>query len=325
LSWKCPPLPHGDRPRIQAALEWLRSALRIAGAAVVSLATVAAQGVPSAERPDAGAGARLFAAGGCRTCHSVEAGGAARGPDLSMIGLLRSPKSLRASLAKPAHVDRLSSADIEHLVAYLRTLRAIPPSEPAERTRTIAPITENVAFFDRSSREAEEQSDALVDALEIGDGSRIADVGAGTGYFTWRLARHAGPAGKVIAVDIQQSMLNLAAENVKAHGVLNVEYVLGTEGDPKLPPQSLDMVFIAHSYHEFAQPEAMMERIRRSLKPGGRLVIVEYKKENRAAPASTLHRMSFDEIRDEVEQTGFDLDRILDFLPVQHGLIFTVR
>jgi ubiquinone/menaquinone biosynthesis C-methylase UbiE/cytochrome c553 len=292
----------------------------------VSLSTVAAQGVPAAETPDAAAGERLFAgAGGCRACHSVEGERATRGPDLSMIGLVRSPQSLRASLTKPAHVDGLSSGDVDRLVAYLHTLRAIRPSEPTERTRSIAPITESIEFFDRSSREAEEHSDALVDALEIREGSRIADVGAGTGYFTWRLARRAGPTGKVLAVDIQQSMLDLAAQNVKARGVVNVEYVLGTADDPKLAPRSLDVVFIAHSYHEFARPEAMMERVRRSLKPGGRLVVVEYKKENRTAPASTLHRMSFDEIRDEIEQMGFDLDQILDFLPVQHGLIFTVR
>ena len=85
------------------------------------------------------------------------------------------------------------------------------------------------------------------------------------------------------------------------------------------------MVFIAHSYHEFAEPELIMGAVRRSLKPGGRLVVVEYAKENRLAPASSLHKMSFDEIRGEIEPMGFDLDRILDFLPVQHGLIFTVR
>jgi SAM-dependent methyltransferase len=85
------------------------------------------------------------------------------------------------------------------------------------------------------------------------------------------------------------------------------------------------MVFIAYSYHEFADPETTMEAVRRSLKPGGRLVVVEYAKENNLAPAAPLHKMSFDELRSEIEPMGFDLDRILDFLPMQHGLIFTVR
>jgi ubiquinone/menaquinone biosynthesis C-methylase UbiE len=164
-----------------------------------------------------------------------------------------------------------------------------------------------------------------VTALEIREGARVADLGAGTGYFTWRLAQHAGPKGKVIAVDIQQSMLDLTAETVKKHGLNNVDYVLGKESDPRLPEQSLDMVFIAYSYHEFSQPETIMDAVRRSLRPGGRLVIVEYAKENQLAPASTLHKMSFDEIRSEIEPMGFDLERILDFLPMQHGLIFTLR
>ena len=153
----------------------------------------------------------------------------------------------------------------------------------------------------------------------------MADIGAGTGYFTWRLAQQAGPQGKVIAVDIQQKMLDLAAETVKHHGLVNVDYVLGSESDPKLPPRSLDVVFIAYSYHEFAQPETIMDAVRRALKPAGRLVIVEYAKESSLAPASMLHKMSFDEIRNEIEPMGFDLERILDFLPMQHGLIFTLR
>jgi len=134
-----------------------------------------------------------------------------------------------------------------------------------------------------------------------------------------------GPQGRVLAVDLQQAMLDRTAETVKQHGLVNVQFVRSTERDPKLQPRSVDVVFIAHSYHEFADPETMMEGVRRSLKPGGRLVIVEYAKEKRLAPASTLHKMSFDEIRSEIEPIGFDLDRILDFLPTQHGLIFTVR
>jgi ubiquinone/menaquinone biosynthesis C-methylase UbiE len=164
-----------------------------------------------------------------------------------------------------------------------------------------------------------------VEALEIPEGGIIADIGAGTGYFTWRLARRVGPTGKVIAVDIKQRMLDLAADMVKQHGLVNVDFVLGRDADPRLPPRSLDLVFIAHSYHEFAEPERIMEAISRSLKPTGRLVVVEYAKESTLAPAAPLHKMSFDEIRQEIEPMGFELERILDFLPVQHGLIFTLR
>jgi len=247
--------------------------------------------------------------------------------------MLRSRQALRRALidadgrahgASPSG-RTLSTAEIDQLVAYLGTLKAIPPSEPRERTRTIAPVTESVDFFDRPEREAEERTDDLIDALDIQAGATIADIGAGTGYFTWRLAQRVGPTGKVIAVDIRQSMLDLAAQAMKRRGLGNVQFVLGKESDPRLAERSLDMVFIAHSYHEFAQPEPFMDAVRRSLKRGGRLVIVEYAKEKPLAPAAPLHKMSFDEIRTEIEPMGFDLDRILDFLPVQHGLIFIPR
>ena len=268
--------------------------------------------------------------GACASCHATREGDGRRAPSLSWIGLLRTADSLRDSLVDPAKhpptpAMRLSSDEVDQLVAYLGSLRAIPPSYPRERTRTIPPASENVAFFDRPERAGEEASDALVNALEIRDGARVADLGAGTGYFTWRLARRVGATGKVIAVDIQPRMLELAAAAVKAHGLANVDFVLARPTDPRLPEGSLDVVFIAHSYHEFAEPETIMDAVRRSLKRGGRLVIVEYAKEKRSAPAASLHKMSFDEIRSEIEPMGFELERILDFLPVQHGLIFSVR
>jgi precorrin-6B methylase 2 len=299
----------------------IRLTVACAGVAcLISLSGFAAAGDPAA-------GKALFdGAGACLTCHTLELRGRGRAPDLSWIGMLRTAESLRhAVIDSPSHTSKFSAIEIDHLVAYLRTLRSLPPSEPRERTREISTVSENVEFFNRPERAAEERSDDLIAALEIPEGATIADIGAGTGYFTWRLAQRVGPKGKVIAVDIQQSMLDLAAATVRQHGLINVDYVRGSSTDPRLPPQSLDLVFIAHSYHEFADPETMMEAVRRSLKPGGRLVIVEYAKEKRLAPASTLHKMSFDEIRSEIEPMGFDLDRMLDFLPTQHGLIFTVR
>jgi precorrin-6B methylase 2/mono/diheme cytochrome c family protein len=301
--------------------------MKAAASFLVYLFTVAAQSIPTGVAGDPAAGKALFeGAGRCLACHSIENRGARLAPDLSWVGMRRVPESLRRSVTNSnVHTSNFPAAEIDHLVAYLRTLRSIPPSVPHERTRSIATTSENVAFFNRPEREAEEHSDALVKSLDIREGARIADIGAGTGYFTWRLAQRAGPKGRVIAVDIQQRMLDLAAETVKQHGLVNVDYVLGRQSDPRLPERSLDMVFIAHSYHEFREPEIVMEAVRRSLKPGGRLVVVEYAKENQLAPAAPLHRMSFDEIRSEIEPIGFDLDRILDFLPMQHGLIFTLR
>ena len=304
----------------------MRSAPTTAAIALLSLVALAAQRPLTRAEGDVIAGKALFGGRGeCASCHSLDTPGRLRGPRLNWIGLLRTPESLRRALVEHTSMPPLAPAEIEHLVAYLRTLRAIRPVDPRERTREIPTASENVPFFNRPERAAEERSDALVQALEIRPRDTVADIGAGTGYFTWRLAAAAGPTGKVIAVDIQQRMLDLAREAVREHGLVNVDYVLGRATDPRLPPASLDIAFIAHSYHEFAQPEKIMAAIRRALKPDGRLVIVEYAKENKLAPASPLHTMSFDEIREEIEPIGFDLDRILDFLPVQHGLVFTVR
>jgi precorrin-6B methylase 2/mono/diheme cytochrome c family protein len=309
-------------------------ASKVAGIGLVHLLTVAAQSTPAGGTGDPATGKALFEGkGDCLTCHAIENRGGGRASDLSWIGLLRSQESLRQSVAGPnapghaklSAASKFSAAEIDHLAAYLRTLRSIWPSEPGERTRSISTVSENVAFFNRPERDVEERTDALVKALEIPDGARVADIGAGTGYFTWRLAQQVGPKGKVIAVDIQQTMLDLAADTVKQHGLVNVDYVLGKPTDPKLAQRSLDMVFIAYSYHEFSEPETIMEAVRRSLRPGGRLVIVEYAKESTLAPASSLHKMSFAEIRNEIEPMGFELERILDFLPMQHGLIFTLR
>jgi SAM-dependent methyltransferase len=275
---------------------------------------------------DIAAGKAVFEGrGACLSCHVVEGRGQQSAADLSWIGLLRTRAALREVLAKAPHTTRVSAGEVDKVAAYLRTLRSLPPGKPSERTREVAPLSDNVGFFNRPERAAEEQTDALIDALDIRDGDRVADIGAGTGFFTWRLAKRAGPRGRVIAVDIQPAMLERAAAAMKERGVTNVDYVLAAERDPKLPARSLDLVFIAHSYHEFSEPETMIEAVRRSLNPAGRLVIVEYAREKRLAPASPLHKMSFDEIRTEIEPLGFELEQILDFLPMQHGLIFTVR
>ena len=297
---------------------------------LIACAVVAASG-PAAFAVNASgdpvAGKALFrGAGACLTCHTLDLRGGGSASDLSWIGMLRSADALRRVLTNSSvHTATFSPVELDHLVAYLRTLRSLPPSEPRERTREVSTLSENVEFFNRPERPAEERTDELIAALEIPPGATVADIGAGTGYFTWRLARQVESAGTVLAVDLQQAMLDRTAATVAQHGLANVRFVRSTEKDPKLPARSIDVVFIAHSYHEFTDPDTFMEGVRRSLRPGGRLVIVEYAKEKKLAPASTLHKMSFDEIRSEIEPMGFELDRILDFLPTQHGLIFTVR
>lgn len=225
----------------------------------------------------------------------------------------------------PSYAATLTKDELAAVVAYLRTRKAMWPIEPRERTREIPLLSENTPFFERSDRARTERTDDMVRAIGIAKGARIVDLGAGTGFYTWRLAEAAGPSGRVTAVDIQQKMLDLVAEAVDQHGLRNVDYVLATERDPKLAAGAYDMVFICHAYHEFTEPEAVMREVRRALKPGGRLFVLEYKAENPKAPASGLHRMSFEDLRAEIEPIGFALERIVDFLPTQHGLLFTVR
>ncbi len=120
----------------------------------------------------------------------------------------------------------------------------------------------------------------MVEDLEIPRGSTVVDLGAGVGYFTWRLAEAVGPKGKVIAVDIQPGMIERLERNLADRGITNVEQVLGMEADPKLPPNSADLVLLVDVYHEIQEPELTMDAVRRALKPDGRLVVIEYRKED---------------------------------------------
>src|SRR5690349_17645521 len=125
----------------------------------------------------------------------------------------------------------------------------------------------------RPEREVEEHPDAALDAIGIKKGSAVADVGAGAGYFTWRLAERVGPSGIVYGNDIEPRMLELLRDNMKQRKITNVEPVLGGVDDPRLPENSLDLVLMVDVYHEFSEPQKMLRRVRESLKPDGRLVL----------------------------------------------------
>jgi putative heme-binding domain-containing protein len=237
---------------------------------------------------------------------------------------LRSTRREQRSLM-PSYASRLSGMEIDDLVAYLRTLRGPAIAEGVKRTRQPNHAFSDVSFLNRIGRDSEERPDSLVNALEIPFGASVAEVGSGTGYFTWRLAEKVGPKGKVFAVDVQQTMLDLTAETVKKHQLANVEFVLGGESDPRLPAASLDLVLIANAYHEFSEPEAMVTAVNQSLKPDGRLVVIEFAEGHPFGPKDKAERMTIEQIRAEIEPMGFELDHVLDLLPIQHGLIFTKR
>jgi len=174
----------------------------------------------------------------------------------------------------------------------------------------------------RPEREAEEAPDAALDAIGIAKGAIVADIGAGVGYFTWRLAERAGPAGKVYAEDIQPGMLEQLRRNMAARKLANYEAVLGAADDPRLPAGRLDLALLVDVYHEFSQPQKMLGRIRAALKPDGRMVLLEYRKEDPKVPILPEHKMSVAEVKAEIEPEGFRLEKTIETLPRQHILIF---
>ena len=177
-------------------------------------------------------------------------------------------------------------------------------------------------WLERSERELEEQPEEALDAIGVRAGSAVADVGAGIGYFSLRLARRVGPEGKVYANEIQQKMLDRLRKNLDEAEVRNVELVLGTDTDPKLPEGKMDLVLMVDVYHEFSHPQQMLQKIRQAMKPDGRLVLLEYRKEDPTVPIRPEHKMSIEEVKAEVEPEGFKLDKVLKNLPRQHILIF---
>lgn len=180
-------------------------------------------------------------------------------------------------------------------------------------------------WLDRAERVQEENPDAALDALKLAPGSTVADVGAGSGYITVKMASRVGPTGVVYANDIQPQMLSLLRQRLDREKIGNVRLVLGTLDDPKLPAGEIDLILMVDVYHEFSQPQGMLRRMRDSLKPGGRLVLLEYRKEDPTIPIRPDHKMSVAEAKMEVEAEGFTLSTVDERLPWQHILVFTKK
>lgn len=177
-------------------------------------------------------------------------------------------------------------------------------------------------WLERSERESEEAPDRALDLLGLKQGMTVADVGAGVGYFVEKIAPRVAP-GIVYANDIQPGMLDLLKQRMERAGIRNYQSVLGTESDPKLPEAQMDLILLVDVYHEFSKPQAMLAKMRQALKPDGRLVLLEYKKEDPDVPIRPEHKMSVSEVKAELEPEGFRLQKaISDNLPRQHVLIF---
>ncbi|MHB8520108.1 MAG: class I SAM-dependent methyltransferase [Limisphaerales bacterium] len=181
---------------------------------------------------------------------------------------------------------------------------------------------QGASWLERPERAEEERPDLLLEDLALRPGEVAADIGAGTGYLTRRMARQVGDTGRVYAVDIQPEMLDLLAKNMTEQKINNVKTVLGTITDPKLPPRSVDLVVMVDVYHEFSNPHEMMTNICRALKPGGRVVFVEYRAEDPAVPIKLVHKMSEAQVRKEAEVLPLEWVNTLTNLPRQHVIVF---
>jgi ubiquinone/menaquinone biosynthesis C-methylase UbiE len=178
-------------------------------------------------------------------------------------------------------------------------------------------------WLDRRERDEEEEPDLAVRLLRLPRGATVADIGAGSGYMTVRLAKAVGPTGKVYANDIQPGMLQLLEKTIARERLTNVVPVLGAIDDPRLPDGAIDLAIMVDVYHEFSEPQRMLQRIRAALKPGGRLVLLEYRAEDPDVPILPDHKMTKAQVKLEVEHEGFTQQRVYDDLPRQHLIVFT--
>jgi len=180
---------------------------------------------------------------------------------------------------------------------------------------------EGAAWLERPDREETELPQGVVQNMKLRPTDVVADVGAGTGYFSFRMSRLV-KQGKVFAVDIQPEMLAIIEERKRKLKVDNIVTVLGTETDTKLPESAIDVVLLVDAYHEFSYPREMMQSIVKGLKPGGRVIQIEYRGEDPSVPIKRLHKMTVAQARKEMAAAGLVWKETKDFLPQQHFIIY---
>ena len=177
------------------------------------------------------------------------------------------------------------------------------------------------SWLERPKREQEERTDLLIKGLDLKPTDKIADIGAGSGYFSFRMAKLV-PQGKVFAIDISPQMIGIVRAKMGKDQVTNIEPVQSTITQTKLPPNSVDAALIVDAYHEFSHPLEMATSILNSLKPGGKLILIEYRMEDPSVPVKLLHKMSEKQAKMEMKAAGFNWEKTLTMLPQQHFMVF---
>ena len=177
-------------------------------------------------------------------------------------------------------------------------------------------------WLNRPGRIQEEMPDEVVANMGLEPDHVVADIGAGSGYFSFRIAKLV-PEGKVLAVDIQQEMLDIIEATKATEGVTNIDGVKGEIDNPNLPANSIDAAIMVDAYHEFSHPFEMINGIYNALRPGGRIFLLEYRGEDASVPIRPLHKMTQEQVIKEMSIFGLEWTETLDFLPWQHMMIFT--
>ncbi len=177
-------------------------------------------------------------------------------------------------------------------------------------------------WLERPSREREERTDLLIQNMGLKDTDSVVDLGAGTGYFSFPIAQQLS-AGKVLAIDIEPEMLKRIEQRKTVSGIQNIETVLASKTNPNIPADSVDVVLLVDAYHEFSQPREVMAAVSRGLKPGGRVILVEYRGEDRKVPIKRLHKMTQQQAKKELNAVGLRWQRTDQYLPQQHVMVFT--
>ncbi len=199
-----------------------------------------------------------------------------------------------------------------------------PPALKAYMGRKIAQTMHYMGapWLVRDTRQRQEDCELMFENLKLKPGMTVCDMGCGNGFYTLKMAEAVGPEGKVLAVDIQSEMLRLMEARAAEIELKNIDSILGTVADPKLPVGKVDLILCVDVYHEFSHPEQMLRAMRRSLKPDGVIALLEFRLEDRDVPIKLLHKMSKKQIMKEFPANGFKLVRTFDKLPWQHMMFF---